>query len=120
MSAVGAALRVVASDMADRPWLPITAAVVVLVCAAIAIWRSAWIALAALLGGLIGAVAFLPVGNTVLDGPAACGSCGTYITVLIGASFRTPYNGPRTAAIGAVVLGCVFALAVWRLSRHRE
>jgi hypothetical protein len=108
-------VRVVASDMADTPWLPITAALLVLTCAAIALWRSAWIPLAALVGAILGALAFVPVGTRFLDGPPDCESCGTYITVLIGASFRVPYNGPLTAAIGAAVLGTVFGLSAWGL-----
>ena len=112
-----AVVLVVGSDLADRPWIPIAAAVVPFTLVAVAIWRSAWIALAAFGGAIIGALAFMPVGTKFMDGPADCRSCGTYITVLMGASFRTPYNGPRTAAIAAVVLGCIFALAAWGLTR---
>lgn len=118
-SVASAVARFVASDLADRPWIPIAAAVVVLTLVAVAMWRSAWIALAAFGGAIIGAVAFMPVGSTFMDGPADCRSCGTYIRVLMGASFRTPYNGPRTAAVGATVLACVFAVAAWGLTRLR-
>jgi hypothetical protein len=115
-----AVVRIVASDLADRPWIPIAAAVFALTFVTVAIWRSAWIALAAFGGAIIGAVAFMPVGTKFLDGPADCRSCSTYITVLMGASFRTPYNGPRTAAISATVLGCVFGLAAWGLTMLRR
>lgn len=90
---------------------------IVLVAVVVAVWRSAWVALAAIVGGLLGAIAFVPVGYRVLDGPADCESCGEYITVLIGASFRAPYNGPRTAALGALVFGAVCASVVWALRR---
>jgi hypothetical protein len=111
-------MAIMASDLADRPWIPITAAVVIVTCVVVAVWRSAWVALAALVGALVGAVAFLPVGYVVKDGPPGCQSCGEYITVLMGASFRVPYNGPFAASVGAAVLGVVFALVAWGFLRR--
>ncbi len=72
-----------------------------------------WVAI----GAAIGAVAFLPVGNEVRDGPADCTTCGEFTLVLMGAHFRRPYNGPLMAAIGAVVLAILFGLAAWGLVR---
>jgi hypothetical protein len=74
---------------------------------------SVWVAI----GAAIGAVAFLPVGYEVRDGTPDCTTCGAFTVVLMGAHFRQPYNGPLMAAIGAVVLGTVFGLAGWGLSR---
>jgi hypothetical protein len=35
----------------------------------------------------------------------------------MGAHFRQPYNGPLMAFISALVLGALFGLAAWGLSR---
>lgn len=119
-SFAGAVGPFLASDMADRPWLPITAIGVVVVYATVAILRSAWIALAALIGAILGAVAFLPIGSTTVDRPVGCESCRGSVTVLMGATFQTPYNGPRTATIGAIAGAALFALAAYGLTRFRR
>lgn len=76
------------------------------------------VAVWAAIGAAIGAVAFMPVGYEVRDGPRDCTTCGEFTLVLMGAHFREPYIGPLMAAIGAVVLATVFALAAWGLSRN--
>jgi len=69
------------------------------------------------IGAAIGAVAFLPVGYEIRDGGPGCTTCGEFSKVLMGARFRQPYNGLLMAGISAVVLGAVFGLAAWGLSR---
>jgi hypothetical protein len=75
------------------------------------------VAVCAAIGAAIGAVAFLPVGYEIRDGPADCKTCGEFTLVLMGAHFRRPYNGPLMALIGALALGAVFGLATWGLTR---
>ena len=79
--------------------------------------RGTVVAVWAAIGAAIGAVAFLPVGYEIRDGTPDCTTCGEFTVVLVGAHFRQPYNGLLMAAIGALVLGSVFALAGWGLSR---
>jgi hypothetical protein len=75
------------------------------------------VAIWAAIGAAIGALAFMPVGYEIRDGPPDCTTCGEFALVLMGAHFRRPYNGPLMAAIGAVVLGTLFGLAAWGLVR---
>lgn len=110
----------IASDLADRPWIPITAALVILTSVVVAVRRSAWVALAAIVGAFLGALAFLPVGGYVADGPPRCESCGAYVSVLIGSNFRVPWNGPRTAAISALVCATAFAATTVGVLAIRE
>jgi hypothetical protein len=79
--------------------------------------RGTVVAVWAAIGAAIGAVAFLPVGYEIRDGTPDCTTCGEYALVLMGAHFRQPYNGPLMAAIGALLLGTVFGLAAWGLTR---
>jgi hypothetical protein len=80
--------------------------------------RGTVVAVWAAIGAAIGAVVFLPVGYVELDGPPDCPTCTAELrTVLMGAHFPTPYNAPLMAALGAFVLGTVFALAAWGLTR---
>jgi hypothetical protein len=72
-----------------------------------------WVAI----GAAIGAVAFMPVGYEIRDGGPDCTACGEFTKVLMGARFRQPYNGLLAAGISAVVLGAVFGLTAWGLSR---
>ena len=69
------------------------------------------------IGVAIGAVAFMPVGYEIRDGGPDCTTCGEFTEVLMGAHFRQPYNGPLMAFISALVLGALFGLAAWGLSR---
>jgi hypothetical protein len=77
-------------------------------------------AIAAIVGAILGALAFLPIGGYDLDGPPGCEACGSYISVLIGMDFRVPWNGPRTAAISALVCATVFAAATIGVLLIRE
>ena len=79
--------------------------------------RGPVVAVWAAIGAAIGAVAFLPVGYEIRDGTPDCTTCGEYTLVLMGAHFRQPYNGPLMALVGALVLGTVFGLAAWGLTR---
>jgi hypothetical protein len=79
--------------------------------------RGTVVAVWATIGAAIGAVAFLPVGYEIRDGGPDCKTCGEFALVLIGAHFRQPYDGVLMAAIGALVLGAVFALVAWGLTR---
>jgi hypothetical protein len=79
--------------------------------------RGTVVAVWATIGAAIGAVAFLPVGYEIRDGTPDCTTCGEYTLVLMGAHFRQPYNGLLMAAIGALVLGALFGLAAWGLTR---
>jgi hypothetical protein len=72
-----------------------------------------WVAI----GAAIGFVALFPVGREVRHGPPNCTTCGNFTVVASGAHFREPYNELFMALIAALVLGTVFGLAAWGLSR---
>ena len=81
------------------------------------------VVVAAIVGAVLGALVFVPIGGYDLDGPPGCEACGSFVTVLIGMDFRVPWNGPRTAAISALVCASVFAartMGVLAIREHRE
>ena len=100
-----------------RAYASLRVAFLVVVAHTERVTKGAVVAVWVAIGAAIGAVAFLPVGYEVRDGPPDCTACGEFALVLMGAHFRRPYNGPLMAAIGAVVLGTVFGLAAWGLVR---